>query len=164
MISDYVTREEFDKVEEAGHRMGRALRSLLDLVAAASPGAFHGRDGSLFTAVHHAENTLEVWASAHRVLGLIPVLDAVSRDIVEWGTKTFPRATPESISEHLRREAEELAKAPGDRMEQADVFFLLVQLAGGPEALAAACREKLDINKARTWGEPDADGVVEHVR
>lgn len=88
--------------------------------------------------------------------------DRLLADIRAWQAATFTQRTPESISEHLRREAHELAARPHDMEEAADVFLLLVGLTDGRD-LEAAVRYKLDKNKARKWGQPDAHGVVEHI-
>lgn len=82
-----------------------------------------------------------------------------------WAVVTFPNQTPESIAKHLLREAFELAERPRDPREMADVFLLVgdLMLATGNDPLAVA-RAKFDECKAREWGPPDAEGVVEHVR
>lgn len=94
-----------------------------------------------------------------------PSLDVLARDIQAWGARTFPDSTPASTAEHLRREVVELLENPGHREEQADVFHLLVQLARVTgNDLAADVAWKFAINQRRAWGQPDSDGVVEHVR
>lgn len=94
-----------------------------------------------------------------------PTLDSVIREVNEWQTRTFPRATPASVVEHLRREVQELVADPTDLSELADVVFLAVGLAYelGVD-LKTVVAEKLAVNLARQWGEPDEHGVVEHVR
>ena len=87
------------------------------------------------------------------------------KDIVEWQNQVFTQATSQSRVEHLYREARELKENPSDAAEMADVLFLLVGLAAGEGVnLLEAGRKKLEINKRRQWGQPDAQGVVEHVR
>ncbi|MDD3645498.1 MAG: DUF550 domain-containing protein, partial [Bacteroidales bacterium] len=53
-------------------------------------------------------------------------------------------------------------------MEFADCFMLLLDSAHhfslNAEQLINLTREKLGVNKARKWGKPDANGVVEHIR
>lgn len=85
-------------------------------------------------------------------------------EVGTWGDKTFPGGTPESIVAHLRREVKELA-ASHDPEEAADCFLLLLHHAhrAGYDLLAEA-RKKLEINKKRQWGEPDENGIVEHIR
>ncbi len=64
---------------------------------------------------------------------------------------------------HLRREVDELA-ADHSPEEAADCFILLLGHAheNGYDLLAAAKR-KMAINYERKWGEPDEEGVVEHI-
>jgi hypothetical protein len=87
------------------------------------------------------------------------------RDVNAWQDKTFPHATPQSILAHVRRELAELEDDPSDPAEAADIYILLLALAGKVgydlHNVAAA---KMDENYTRTWGKPDAEGVVEHVR
>lgn len=97
--------------------------------------------------------------------GSVDTLDMLAYEIRAWQRDTFPRATPASVAEHLRREAEELCKDPTDLEERADVFMLVVgDPAATPRDLVSAVRAKLEKNRARVWGKPDAHGVVEHVR
>lgn len=95
----------------------------------------------------------------------VPRLDRITREIHDWQAVTFPRATPASVVEHLRREVAELVDDPTDTSELADCYFLLVGLAYelGVDLTTVVAR-KLAVNRARTWGEPDDQGVVEHVR
>ena len=92
-------------------------------------------------------------------------LDSVIREVNEWKAVTFPRVTPASLVEHLRREVLELAEDPTNTSELADVVFLAVGLAHelGVD-LATIVADKLAINRSRVWQEPDHLGVVEHVK
>jgi dCMP deaminase len=92
-------------------------------------------------------------------------LEAVLAEILPWAKATFPQATPYSIAEHLKREAIELAKQPRSGKEIADVAILLFELVDALDIdLPRTLAEKHAINLRREWGQPDADGVVEHVR
>ena len=75
---------------------------------------------------------------------------------------------PEAPAAHLVKEAKELAEHPTDIMEMADVFNLLMDTcrrAGyTPDQLLEAVDRKLDILPTRKWGNPDKDGVIEHIR
>ena len=95
----------------------------------------------------------------------VPTLDSVIREVNDWQAVTFPRATPASVVEHLRREVLELVADPTNTSELADVVFLAVGLAYelGVD-LKTIVAEKLAINRTRIWGQPDSHGVVEHVR
>ncbi len=110
-----------------------------------------------------ASYTMDLLAATLAARASLPSLDALAVEARAWGNATFATATPASKAEHLRREAVELCRAPHDVEEMADVFLLLAHLSDGLD-LAGAVRAKLDKNKQRTWGKPDADGVVEHVR
>lgn len=90
-------------------------------------------------------------------------LDILAHEIAIWQDATFPTKTPHSVATHLLKEAQELHAQPTDAEEIADVFMLCVGAAhvNGID-LAAVVSAKFAKNKARTWGTPDADGVVEH--
>lgn len=95
--------------------------------------------------------------------GTVEHLDLLRDEVIAWANATFTKASPHSKAAHLEREAKELRRDPLDVEEMADVFILLCHLSDGYD-LAGAVRAKLEKNKRRAWGEPDADGVVEHVR
>lgn len=89
----------------------------------------------------------------------------ILKDINEWQDVVFKKATPQSASAHLRREANELYESPYDAEEMADIFILLAGVAhlAGVD-LVEAVEKKMAINRKRIWGEPDEEGVIEHVR
>lgn len=92
-------------------------------------------------------------------------LEAVLREVTDWQREQFPQRTAHSIATHLLEEAQELQRSPADAEEMADVMMLLAGLAAfNGYDLASAVRPKLAKNKARTWGSPDEDGVVKHVK
>lgn len=92
-------------------------------------------------------------------------LDVLIPQITAWQAKTFPTATLSSCMTHLRREVEELASNPKDGEEIADVFFLLLAVANQAGVnLAEEVAKKFEKNLKRKWKEPDAEGVVEHVK
>lgn len=97
-------------------------------------------------------------------------------EIASWASMTFPGSDLYAVMAHLRDEVDELdheVKASirigsvPERIaeEAADVMHLLFQIAEryGFDLLAET-RRKFEINKQRTWGVPDARGVVRHVR
>ncbi len=96
---------------------------------------------------------------------------ALSMAIV-WSRTTFPDATLKSTVEHLRREVQELADEPDSAEEMADCAILLAHAKSRLDDIAEdhnvnlpeAVREKLSVLRKRKWGEPDSDGVIEHVR
>ncbi len=107
-------------------------------------------------------------------------LNVALQDVVRWGRETFPRSTLVTKAEHLRREVAEFDAQPlGDPEEMADVLMIMSHLhadladirmrvfkAADEQGvdLVQAVRAKLAICRARTWNEPDEQGVVEHVR
>jgi len=94
-----------------------------------------------------------------------PTLEEVIAEYLEWANETFPTATPTSAVVHLSREVAELLDEPTDGEEQSDALMLLLHAAHlSGNDMKYELRRKLAINRARTWGKPDADGVVEHVR
>lgn len=87
--------------------------------------------------------------------------------ISEWTENQFPNRTTESITKHLESEIEEIRRDPSDAMEYADAMMLIFDCASfnnirASDILSAMCK-KLEINKKRKWGEPNADGYVEHI-
>lgn len=85
------------------------------------------------------------------------------REVGEWGIRTFPDCTPESLVCHLRKEVEELAE-DNNPEEAADCFILLLNHAHrcGYNLIIEAFK-KFKINQKRKWGKPDKDGVIEHI-
>ncbi len=86
-----------------------------------------------------------------------------------WADSVFGELRrPDGAVAHLRKEVEELAERPYDDMEYADCLLLLLDGASNAgiaaDDLLNTCWEKLAINRARSWGEPDENGVVEHDR
>ena len=103
-----------------------------------------------------------------------------------WSDKTFDngrhstkRALP--ISHHLQKESKELTEAidiytnnPNTETykqlaeEIADVGLLLLDILAhldiSVEMLYTFMSDKHEINKKRTWGKPDKNGVIEHIR
>jgi NTP pyrophosphatase (non-canonical NTP hydrolase) len=90
------------------------------------------------------------------------------QEIGAWQRETFPHATDQSVIAHLQKEV--LTELPfasrGDLpYELADCLMLLFSLADrNCIDLEMALREKLAINRARTWGAVNAQGFVEHIR
>lgn len=86
-----------------------------------------------------------------------------------WAEETFPQSTEESCSEHLRREIREFRQSGDtregyDAEELADCFLIILHLAHKLNiSLEEVARAKFEKNKTRTWGKPDAFGVVEHI-
>lgn len=112
---------------------------------------------------HHAKTITGSCPHATQTPAL--TLDGIIREVNDWQAVTFPRATPASVVEHLRREVAELVNDPTDTSELADVIFLAVGLAYELDVdLAAVVARKLAVNRARVWSPPDEMGVCEHIR
>lgn len=91
-------------------------------------------------------------------------LSDFQREVAEWAQATFPQQTPHSKMRHLEKEIGELREDLSDIEEMADCFILLLNLcemAGGD--LLEAAKSKMEKNRRRKWGEPDADGVCHHI-
>jgi hypothetical protein len=94
-------------------------------------------------------------------------LDAVLREAVRWANEMFGAGPGREAAKakHLLKEAHELIADPTNPAEMADILILLGHLADSAGVdLAAAVRQKLAELRTREWSEPDADGVVEHLR
>ncbi len=91
------------------------------------------------------------------------VLRPFQKEVRTWATETFPSQTRQSILAHLRKEVKELRES-GNPEEAADCLLLLLDYAEfcGFDLLEAS-KAKLAINRTREWGEPDHEGVFEHV-
>ena len=92
----------------------------------------------------------------------------LQNDLGEFADKAFPNSTPKSKALHLSEEALEAANDPSDLIEWADCLTLVLdgaRKAGfSSDDLYNAAVKKLEINKARKWGDADENGVVRHVK
>lgn len=95
-------------------------------------------------------------------------LQRLQDELGDWQDETFGNSGPDGCLAHLKKEIEELITDPYDRMEYADCFMLLIgayrRTGGSADDLVTAAFQKLTICKSREWGEPDENGVVEHIR
>lgn len=94
---------------------------------------------------------------------------SLQEEIGLWADKTFPNSKPMAALKHLEREIKELIEAEerGEPVgeEAADCVLILLHYAFQKKIhLYHEILAKHRINKGRTWGKPDAEGVVEHVR
>lgn len=84
-----------------------------------------------------------------------------------WALPTFGRTEPSGSLAHLASEVEELREDPSDIGEYADCLLLLLDAAAisgfSTRDLLRAVWTKMERNKARTWGAPNAEGFCEHV-
>ena len=85
-----------------------------------------------------------------------------------WSDKTFGISSPLVPLHHLRKEVDEVIAAPADITEYADCYLLLMdaaRLAGfSMTDIENAAEAKYLTNLTRQWGEPDTNGVREHIR
>lgn len=96
-------------------------------------------------------------------------MDQLFRETIDWQRKTFgSNRGPLPQLHHLEKEIRELKASPSDPQEYADAFILLFGAAAEAgfsyNDILNAISDKLEINKAREWGKPDKNGVVEHRR
>jgi hypothetical protein len=111
---------------------------------------------------------------------------AFQHQVTTWTGVVFPNATQESRLNHLKAEFRELQneiididfarKCGWDEAfisrrraeignELADMFLLMLGLAQGENISLGECIvTKFLINQNRKWGEPNAEGFVEHIK
>jgi hypothetical protein len=91
-------------------------------------------------------------------------LKELQAEVNKWQRETFPHGTGRSILKHFIKEAKELVEDQSPE-EAADVVILVM---GWCDKMGLCLQEeierKLAINRERIWGEPDGDGVVEHIK
>jgi NTP pyrophosphatase (non-canonical NTP hydrolase) len=89
-------------------------------------------------------------------------IDELTQEIVEWADQVFPDRTNSSALLKLFEEVGELVKDPHSPGEYADICIMVFDLAHmhGVD-LASAIKEKMQINKARTW-RVTATGTLQH--
>ena len=115
-----------------------------------------------------AVNVIKVCMCRSGVVG-IATLDSLQEIAGEWSDQTFgTNRAPQGSLNHLLKEVNEALKEPYNKEEYADCLLLLLdaaRLAGiDADTLLLAGFQKLEINKKRTWGAPDENGIAEHVR
>ena len=86
-----------------------------------------------------------------------------------WQTATFgENQTVTGIDAHLSRELKELLDAPTEENEREESADLVVLLMGRATLrgfnLLDEVEKKFAVLQTRTWGEPDHEGVISHVR
>lgn len=100
--------------------------------------------------------------------GRVHSLDDLRLESIEFANRTFGRGflRRPAILAHMKREIKEieddLETGRFDPIEAADIFLLLAHLTDQVDDFPEVVARKLARNKARTWGEPDAEGVIQH--
>lgn len=94
-------------------------------------------------------------------------LKQLQERVRKFQAEKFPRQPLAAKIEHLNREVKEMQLEPRNVIEYADTFLLFIACAQASgftfEEIIWAAQAKMDINEKRTWGDPDAQGVVHHV-
>lgn len=91
-------------------------------------------------------------------------------DIGDWQQSTFNHKGPKPVLYHMIEEIQDelLGGDPCDIDEWADLFILWaggVRNAGHSlQSISHRIDAKMTVNRARTWNEPDHNGVVRHVK
>ncbi len=100
--------------------------------------------------------------------GELTEFERFGKALEEWADGQFgTNRHPATSLNHLVEEVKELLDAPFDALEYADAFMLIVDCARRanlpPSALLQAAWTKLDINRKRKWGKPNAEGYCKHI-
>jgi len=86
----------------------------------------------------------------------------LTKEIVEWADSVFPDRGPQAALLKLFEETGELVKNPKSPGEYADICIMLFDLANmNGIDLSSAIKDKLQINKRRTW-EKSLTGTLQH--
>ncbi len=136
------------------------------LMNAASKDAVAQRDDAVREAGESREKISLLEARLNETLRQLQekAFDVLQAEINVWQRKTFPESTKETVLKHLSREVKELCDHQNPE-EAADCTMLLLAFSEKCGiCLLDAVRAKFEICKKREWGEPDAEGVREHVR
>lgn len=105
-------------------------------------------------------------------------MKALYKEVTQWQDKTFTKATTLSCANHLLEEVAELlavlssntTKQPTiyGNEEIADCFILLFgicnKLGMSYEHIKYCINKKMDVNRARKWGEVNEKGYVKHIK
>jgi len=94
-------------------------------------------------------------------LEMTPDFDLFQRVHGYWSDKTFGARSQSGVLHHLVKEVNEVINKPDDIEEYADCGLLLM------DALRLSgftMHDKYRKNKLRSWGKPDENGTVEHIR
>lgn len=111
------------------------------------------------------ENIIESLLNKNKI-----TLENVKLAIAEFSDRKFGKERPyTSPLYHLKLEVQETIE-DGDIMEYADCLLLLMDSfrmkypGKHSDELLKACFDKLEICETRKWGEPDENGVFQHIK
>ena len=91
-------------------------------------------------------------------------IEDIEQEVLTWHRETFPRATDMAVIKKFTEEVRELYESvfldEGETPDElADVCITAIAMLGRHELkLSSVIREKLAINKSRTWGEETENG------
>lgn len=92
-------------------------------------------------------------------------LSMMQKDIISWANSVMPHRTiTNACTKLVMEEIPEFLMSDNDPLELADIAIILLDMAhlAGVD-LEAAIREKMAINKARTWQINQSTGLLKHV-
>jgi hypothetical protein len=172
IIRSAITRAKVfdDGGDGADAESARSVVSILSVLLAAESGPAEKQTRSQLpegvTSVRNAATGESVPVVCEGVEPLY--VEDLQDQLKDWTEKQFPSRTTGSILAHLRKEIDEIESDPKDVTEYSDAQMLLMDCASRNGINFADvfryCPVKLEINKSRTWGEPNEQGFVEHVK
>lgn len=126
------------------------------------------KEAGLDSALQIRRETHKIGDLEHTVETVTPATDLadLQQEIFEWANEHYPERTyHNAMTKLVMEEVPEVLRHPSDPMEWADVFILMIDAAKlqGVD-IAKAVREKMAINRRRTWAVDPNTGVMRHVR
>ena len=113
--------------------------------------------------IRGAENVSTTNTEKHQHIRI--KMEDIEKEVLSWHKKTFPNATNMAIENKLEEELIELedrlieCNIGESKKEIADVAIVAITLLNRyGTSLLEQIRDKLEINKGRTWGEEDSQG------
>lgn len=92
-------------------------------------------------------------------------IDHIAFDIYLWAGEVFPDRTDGAMALKLYQEIGEMIESDGDPLEVADVLIMIFDYAKRKGIqLEPAIREKMKINRQRTWKINETTGTMSHVK
>jgi NTP pyrophosphatase (non-canonical NTP hydrolase) len=86
----------------------------------------------------------------------------LQHEICQWADQVFPDRTIQAAALKLYEEIGEMLRDPSDAAEHADIFIMLLDISAMYDIdVAQAIRDKMEINRARTWRKTQT-GTLQH--